>query len=420
MRIGLFSDMYTPEICGPTSVVRGLKEELEQLGHEVYVYVPQYPEHHEEEERVYRFRAQPFLFYKTSQFALPYNREAARSFQQLDVIHSHTPFSLGSVAIAASYRHHLPHLHTFHGYLTGYRHYLPRPIRPPAKVVEGFSALFCNRCTIVLTPSSPMKEELLRYGVHRPIHVLPFGVNLAAFGQEPVWEPRVALRMPDTALLFLCSGRLAQEKNLSFLLRAFAEIRKELPQAILVLTGDGPAREILQQQAKQLALEEAVLFTGFLDYAELIDLYKATDLFLFASKTETQGLVLVEAMAGGTPVVAIGKLGVLDIVKDDANGIFVPEDAKEYARATLDLLEDRTRYERLRAGALETAQILSTRNCTQRLLELYEACLSSNKPRIRTRAHGPVFASHPLSASKQASLSIKKSILSRIHRFSSR
>ena len=420
MRIGLFSDMYIPEICGPTSVVRGLKEELEQLGHEVYIYAPQYPEHYEEEERVYRFRAQPFLFYKTSQFALPYNREAARTFSHLDIVHSHTPFSLGSVAIFASYHHLLPHLHTFHGYLTGYRHYLPRPIRPPAKVVEGFSALFCNRCTTVLTPSSPMKEELLRYGVHRPIHVLPFGVNLAAFDQEPVWEPREALHISDTAPLFLCSGRLAQEKNLYFLLRAFAEIHKELPQSILVLTGDGPAREALQDEASRLALEEAVLFTRFLNYDKLIDLYRTADLFLFASKTETQGLVLVEAMAGGTPVVAIGKLGVLDIVKDDVNGIFVSEDTREYARAALALLEDRIRYEKLRAGALETAQVLSTRNCTQRLLEHYETCLSSSEPRIRARTHWPVFASHPLSASKQASLSIKKSILSRIHRSSSR
>jgi 1,2-diacylglycerol 3-alpha-glucosyltransferase len=383
MRIGLFSDMYVPEICGPTSVVRGLKEELEQLGHEVYVYAPQYPGHQEEEERVYRFRAHPFLFYRTSQFALPYNREAARSFQHLDIIHSHTPFSLGSVAIVASHRHRLPHFHTFHGYLTGYRHYLPRLIRPPKKTVEGFSALFCNRCTTVLTPSSPMKEELLRYGVHRLIHVLPFGVKLAAFEQEPVWDPRGALGIPDNAPLFLCSGRLAQEKNLSFLLRAFAEIHKKIPQAILVLTGDGPARETLKHQAKELGLEDAVVFTGFLDYAELVDLYRAVDLFLFASKTETQGLVLVEAMAGGTPVVAIGELGVLDIVKEDVNGILVPEDVEKYAQATLDLLGDRNRYEKLRVGALETAQILSTRNCTHRLLALYETCLSPTESHVQ-------------------------------------
>jgi glycosyltransferase involved in cell wall biosynthesis len=385
MRIGLFTDMYIPEICGPTNVVHLLREELGRLGHDVYIYAPQYPHHHpEEEEGVFRFRARPFLFYKTSQFALPYSREATRSFQDLDIAHSHTPFSLGAVALGTALRHRIPHVHTYHGYLTEYRHYFPRPLRPPKRAVEEFSALFCNRCTLITTPSAPIKEALIRYGVHRPIHVLPFGVNLRSFEQDSVWSPRSALEIPTEAPLFLCSGRLAREKNLSFLLRAFDEIHARLPEAVLVLTGDGPEREALQNQVRQSGSRHAVIFTGFLDYDKLIDLYRAADLFLFASKTETQGLVLVEAMAGGTPVVAIGELGVVDVVKDNLNGVLVPENEQKFAQAALELWNDRPRYEDLRAGARETAETLSSRNCTLRFLEIYETCLSRAKPNVRT------------------------------------
>jgi len=376
MRIGLFTDGYLPEISGVTTAVHEFKNELERLGHEAYVYAPLYEGIHNEEEGVFRFRARPFLFYKTARVALPYNREAARTFKELDIIHSHTPFSLGLVAVGATLRYHIPHVHTYHTYLTEYRHYLPRPLRPPKKTAEEASAIFCNRCTVVTAPSTSIKEELLRYGVHRPIHVLPFGVNLSLFQQEPVWDPRRELGIPKGAHLFLCSGRLAAEKNLCFLLRAFEEIHKADPGAVLVLTGDGPQRELLQEQVRRGGLNSAVIFTGFIDSAKLIDLYKVSELFLFASKTETQGLVLVEAMAGGTPAVAIGEMGVLDVVRDGVNGILAPEDAKEFGWMTLELLNDRGRYERLCQGALRTAEELSTQKSALRFLKLFEECLT--------------------------------------------
>lgn len=376
MRIGLFTDAYLPEISGVTTAVHEFKNELERLGHEAYVYAPLYEGIHNEEAGVFRFRARPFLFYKTSQVALPYNREATRSFKDLDIVHSHTPFSLGAVALVTAMRYHIPHIHTYHTYLAAYLHYLPRPLRPPKKTAEEASAIFCNRCTVVTAPSTSINEELLRYGVHRPIHVLPFGVNLSLFQQEPVWDPRRELGIPKRAHLFLCSGRLAAEKNLRFLLRAFEEIHKTDPGTVFILTGDGPQRGLLQEQVRRGGLNSAVIFTGFIDSAKLIDLYKASDLFLFASKTETQGLVLVEAMAGGTPAVAIGEMGVLDVVRDGVNGILAPEDAKEFGRMALELLNDRGRYERLCQGALRTAEELSTQKSALRFLKLFEECLT--------------------------------------------
>jgi len=376
MRIGLFSDAYLPEISGVTTTVHWLKEDLERLGHEVYVYVPAYKEATNDDEHIFRFRAGEFAFHKASRVALPYSRAAMRSLKDLDILHSHTPFSMGLVAVGAATRYHIPHVHTYHTHLMQDRRYLPRPLRPPEREAGKIIAAFCNRCTVITAPSTPIKEELLSYGVHRPIHVFPFGVKLSLFQQEPVWDPRQELWIPETALLFLYAGRLAMEKNLPFLLRSFGRIHDEDERAILVLAGDGPIRKELKEQVEESGLSGAVRFSGFLDHPRLIDLYKAADLFLFASKTETQGLVLVESMAAGTPVVAIGELGVLDVVRDGVNGFFALEDEEGFARIALDLVNDEALYARLKVGSLETAEDLSTNHSTLRLLEVFAGCLT--------------------------------------------
>lgn len=385
----MFTDAYLPEISGVTTVVRSLREEFDRLGHETIVYAPRYDRPAEDERATYRFRSGPVFSYKTARMALPYHRGAARSFYSLDIVHSHTPFSLAYVALMAAYRHRLPHVQTYHTFLSEYRHYVPRPIRPPVKAAEAYSAVLCNRCTAITVPTQPIAEELRRYGVRRPIHVVPFGPNLSLYNREASWSPREALRIDPDAPLFLYAGRLAAEKNLMFVLRAFSGIRAQDARAIFVLAGDGPLRRSLEEEAQAMGIEQAVRFPGFLDAGRLVDLYKEADLFLFASKTETQGLVLVEAMAGGTPAIAIGALGVRDVVIDGVNGLLAPEDEGEFASRALHALSDRARYEALCQGAREAAERVSVQAQTQRLLGIFEECLAL--PRHRRRLPRPRF-----------------------------
>lgn len=388
MRIGLFSDAYLPEISGVTTVVSWLRQELERLGHEVYVYVPAYAGVREKEERVYRFRAHRFIFHTASRVALPYNRRAARTFKRLDIIHSHTPFSLGLVALGAALRYHIPHVHTYHTHLVEYRHYLPFPLRPPRRTTEEIAAAFCNRCTVITAPSTPMKEALLSYGVRRPIHVLPFGVNLELFQRPPVWDPRRELGIGTETHLYLYAGRLAVEKNLPFLLRAYKRIHAADTNSVLVIAGDGPRRRPLEELAHAEGISNAVIFAGFLDHSRLVDLYKQADLFLFSSKTETEGMVLIEAMAGGTPPVAIGELGVLDVVQNGVNGVLVHEDEEEFAQAALSLIDDRDRYQKLRDGALARAEELSAQSATRRLITLFEECVANKSTKAKEKRFG--------------------------------
>ncbi|MGD9675226.1 MAG: glycosyltransferase [Candidatus Bipolaricaulia bacterium] len=392
MRVGLFTDAYLPEITGVTTAVSQLRAELERLGHETYVYAPRYNLPHEEEPRTYRFRAGPVFAYKAARMALPYSREAAKSFSRLDVVHSHTPFSLAYAAFVAAYRHGLPHVQTYHTYLSQYRHYVPRPIRPSVRITESYSAALCNRCSVITVPTRSILDELVRFGVRRPIRVLPFGPDMNVYARPAVWEPRKAMEIRRDAPLVLYAGRMAEEKNLRFVLKAFAKAHESVASAVMVWAGDGPLRAELEDEGERLGLREALRFPGFLDRQRLTDLYREADLFLFASKTETQGLVLAEAMAAGTPAIAVRAMGVRDVVADGVSGILVSESTDEFAASVVEGLVNTELRARLAEGARRAAEEMSLQNCARRFAEIYEesrAASSHPRPwnrRVRRRA----------------------------------
>jgi glycosyltransferase involved in cell wall biosynthesis len=370
MRIGIFSDTYLPQINGVSTVVDILQRELRELGHEPLLFVPDYPRV-EPVEGIYRFPSFLFPFHRESRVVVPVHRGAYRRLPELELIHSHTPFAMGLFAMWAAREFSIPHIHHYHTLFTEYRYYLPRPIRPSRQMAERVSAAFCNRCEAIVAPSRPMKEELESYGITRPIYALPFGVDEREFAQRIDWDARRELGIPEDEPLLLHSGRLAREKNIGFLLRAFQEMLQEKKNLWLVLTSGGPERAALERYAAELGVKDRVIFTGYLSREQLIELYREADLFIFASKTETQGLVLVEAMAAGTPVVALGERGVLEVVQDGINGLLAPEEERAYARVVLELLQDRERLEELSRGAREYAHETSAQRAVERLLEIY-------------------------------------------------
>ncbi len=372
MRIGLFTDTYVPQINGVTTTVKWLVEELDRLGHEVFVFCPHYHRREPRDPRVIRFPSLPFIFHRESRVAISVPLRARRIISSLDVVHSHTPFSLGTLALWAARRYRLPHVHTYHTLFVAYRHYLPPPLRPPRRLAEWASAAFCNRCDAVTVESTPIKEELLRYGVRVPIHVFPFGVNLRLFSKPLKRDLRWDLGLPPGTKIALYVGRLALEKNIFFLLRAFAIMSRERDDVVFVLLGGGPATQALLREVKRLDLSGRVFLPGYVPHEVLVDYYRSADIFIFASKTETQGLVVLEAMAAGLPVIALRAMGVADIVQEGINGIFAPEDPRAFARVALEVLEDGGLRERLREGALARARELSTEASTRKLLRVFQ------------------------------------------------
>ena len=373
MKIGLFTDTYLPEVNGVVTVIRTMARELRKEGHEVFIFCPHYPEGENSDTGVYRFPSIKFTPYKGMRVSLPLNREALRLIPSLDIIHSHDPFSIGLGALWTSKRHHIPHIHTYHTFYMQYRGYLPRLLRPPRWMVKLLSRLFCNRCDAIIAPSNQMKKELESYRITRPIYALPFGVDEEEFSHEIKWNVRTELNI-QTKDLLLYVGRLGLEKNLDFLLRSFQRLLTMRPGANLIIAGDGPQREFLKKYAVELGVDSSVRFIGHLNRSDLVDLYKQS-LFVFASKSETQGVVIEEAMMAGAAVVAVGIMGPRDIITSGETGILVGEDENEFARACNRLLQNDIERQRIGMAAREWAHLQSSQVSTKKLLDIYAHCI---------------------------------------------
>jgi len=376
MKIGLFTDTFTPQINGVVTVVKMMVREFSKLEHEAVVFAPAYPNQPAEDPtKILRFPSRKVNFHPESRLTWPYRRKVPAVLAELDVIHSHTPFALGLLALWAARHYKLPHVHTYHTYFSEYRHYIPRPIRPTKRAAERISRAFCDRCDLVLAPSEEMKNALGGYGVKTPIEALPFGIDLDAFQQPIGFDLRKAWAVDPEAKVLLTAGRLGPEKNFGFVIDAFAHIHREIGDVVLVVAGDGPARKPLEQRAQALGVEDAVRFPGYVERKRLIDCYHQADVFVFASKTETQGIVLLEAQAAGTPVVAVGEMGVLDVVDDGVSGRLVAEDKAAFAQAVLELLKNEATYRHFCEGALALAQANSSSKTCKHLLARYQSLL---------------------------------------------
>ena len=379
LNIGLFTDTYLPQINGVTTLMPIMDRMMKRMGHNVYIFAPSYdsPKWSRESEFIFRFPAFKFAFHKESRITIPFHTDAREVFRELDVIHSQTPFSLGVLGIHLSRRYKIPHLHTYHTLFTEYLHYFPKYLRPSPKMVGKVSHAFCNGCDAVSVPSTPMKDELESYGIKIPIYVLPFGLDMDDFAGDPKINLYEALNIDPSEKVFLCTGRLSGEKNVDFVIRSFAKVVESIPNSKLVIVGDGPARGELEELKTSLGLDDKILFTGYVDWRDLIDYYKQADLFVYGSKTETQGIVFMEAMASALPVVAVGEMGALEAVIDGETGILTTEDEGEFSDACISLLRDEDRYKRFADASLKAADDMSMQRSLEKLMHIYHEMIDA-------------------------------------------
>ena len=264
---------------------------------------------------------------------------------------------------------------TYHTFFEEYlHHYMPLVPAPLARfLARSFSRSQCAAVHALIAPSEPMRAVLTGYGVTTPIHVVPTGLAADRFrpGDGRAFRARAGIDAGRALVTYI--GRVAHEKNIGFLLRMFREVIRSVPGALLVIAGEGPAREALRQQAGHLGLAEHVHFAGYLERdSALLDCYAAADVFVFASRTETQGLVLLEAMAQGTPVVSTAHLGTRSILVPGSGALVVPEEEEDaFAAAVVRVLGDANLRQELGKRGLAYARQWSSAAMARRLAELY-------------------------------------------------
>jgi len=381
MNILMISDVYYPRINGVSTSIATFRNALHALGHQTLLVAPDYPGSSEPDESIVRV---PSLYLPLDpedrvmrMHALRQRMQALVS-QQFDLVHIHTPFVAHRAGTWLARRLGVPAVETYHTFFEEYlHHYLPLLPRTWMRLAaRAVSRRLERGLNGLIVPSRAIEQALRRYGLRVPIRIIPTGLDLTEFsaGDGQRFCRSYGLDPDRPTLVYV--GRVAHEKNIGFLLEVLEQVRRTVPEVLLIIAGEGPAREALQRRVDQLGLRANVVFIGYLQRGQpLWDCYAAGDAFVFASKTETQGLVLLEALALGVPVISTAELGTCDVLKDCGGAVLAGDNVADFAAKTLNVLGDHELRLTLGARARADAARWSIEPTTRALVDYYATLL---------------------------------------------
>ena len=389
MRIGIFSDTYTPFINGVSTSIVCLKKALEKKGHEVYVVTVNNEKmgySYDEKERVMRIPALKAGIYDY-RLSMIYSFKAKKKIKELnlDVIHSQTEFGIGTFARLVAMELDIPIVHTYH---TLYEEYLNSLTKNKIKyMVNGFveylAEYYCDSSIgELIVPTAKTKEIFKKqYKFKREVHVIPNGIDLDKFSIENINKKELEkikkqYGIKDTDFVIMYVGRLGPEKNITFLARAQKQIVKKHKNCKLVIVGEGPMKNELEKITS--SIRENVIFTGKIPQSDIQYYYRLADVFATASKFETQGLTVIEALASGVCALCILDDSFKDALIDNVNGNFF-ETEKEYVDLVDKLMTDEKLLNKYKKNAIKTANEHSYLTFGDKVLEVYELAIKNNK-----------------------------------------
>jgi glycosyltransferase involved in cell wall biosynthesis len=392
MRILMISDVYFPRINGVSTSIQTFRRGLHAAGHETVLIAPEYPVEYSDagQEPIIRV---PSRYLPRDPEDRILRQDALRKLRPelkrrgFDLVHIQTPFIAHYYGVSVARQLGIPVIETYHTYFEEYlHHYVPLIPRSVMRfVARRFTVSQCAALDALVVPSQAMQKALEDYGVRCPMHIIPTGMEMERFASGDGRRFRERLGIPADRPTLVHVGRIAHEKNIDFLLRMFARVVKSKPETMLVVAGEGPALEHCKSYVESLQLSASVRFVGYLSRdRELPDCYNAGDLFVFSSKTETQGLVLLEAMACGTPVVSTAYMGTADIVKPERGARVAPDNEEGFANLVVELLNDPARRRAMTEQAREYAATWSATAMAGRMADLYKSMMSTGGERLAT------------------------------------
>lgn len=375
MRVLMVSDVYFPRVNGVSTSIETFRRTLAAQGVEVRLVVPRYGDE-AEEAGIIRVPGRPVLGDPEDRLVgwRAMHRVVLEAARDCDLVHVQTPFIAHYAGLKAARTLGLPVVATYHTlfeeYLQHYARFIPSGwLRGQAR---AFSRRQCNQLDAVIVPSTAMRQRLDAYGVTSPMHVLPTGIPMAQFagGDGLAFRRRHGIAEERPVALFV--GRVAHEKNIGFLLEALVHARQLRPDTLLVIAGEGPAMHDLKAQTAALGVQDSVIFIGYLDRKQALpDCYAAADVFVFASRTETQGLVLLEAMAAGVPVIALSEMGTTDILAPGRGAFSPPAEPKAFGETLGHFLNHPAAWRHLNDEAPVYAREWTDVAMAERLARLY-------------------------------------------------
>ncbi len=394
MHIAQFTNTYYPVISGVVHSVSAFRQALSDLGHIVFVFAQNAPNYEDQEPFIFRYPALNLGLPGDFPATIPFSPFIDNLFPPLkvDVIHSHHPILLGQAAANKAEEYGLPLVFTFHTRYREYSHYFPLSqdfVQDFVKdTIDSWLKFYIGRCQHIVAPSESTRQILMDdYGVKNRITVIPTGIQLELYQNLSGGHIREERGWGDDFVL-ISVGRLAKEKNWGTLLGAFQAVSGNYPKARLVIIGDGPERAELQDLVADMDLRGKVEFTGMLAFDQIPAYLKAADLFCFASVSETQGLVTIEAMAAGLPVVAVDATGTRDVLEHDKEGLLTEDDSQALGRAIQLVLEDKELLWRYKGAAANKAKSFAIQTLAKKLLGVYEQALEAQKANLFVEVEG--------------------------------
>ncbi len=380
MNICMFTNTYLPQVGGVARSVASYAEDMRKMGHRVLIVAPTYAEEVRGERDDEVLRVPAIQRFNGSDFsmriAVPFLIANRIDDFCPDIIHSHHPYLLGDAAMRTARRRNLPLVFTHHTLYEQYAHYVPVKSDVMQQFVISLSTQYANLCQRVVAPSESIARLLRSRGVMSPIEEIPTGVDLNFFRNGNGSKFRQAYAIDPEERVIGHVGRLAPEKNLCYLAEAVASFL-DYHKGIFLVVGAGPSKEKIRRIFHRHRLEKRLITTGECSGRYLADAYSAMDLFVFASKSETQGMVLTEAMAAGKPVIALDASGVREVVTDRVNGRLLDAESpdKLFAEAIHDFFHNPELAGQFSLEALKTAGTLSRESCAERMASVYESML---------------------------------------------
>lgn len=390
MRVGIFTEVYTPYVSGVVTSIMMLKKSLESLGHEVYIVsinMDKMKYEYDEKEKIIKIPGIDSGIYDNFKVSSIYSIKATNQIKKwkLDIIHTHTEGTMGTYGRLLASQFNIPVVHTYHTMYEDYMYLVTKGHfdKPAKKILEYFTVFYCDKTVSELIVPTKKTYDLFKtkYGIDREINIIPTGIDTERFSKKnfdkkKVIDLRNKLGISKDDFVLLLVSRIADaQKNIKFLIDAQKQLNKKYKNIKLLVVGDGPDLEYFKKMCKD---NKNIIFTGMVPWDEVALYYQLGDIFVTASNTETQGLTVIEGMSASLPIVCLDDDSFKIAVIDGYNGLFF-KNKKEYEKSIISLYKDKDKYLMMSKQALISSKQFSVKFYGQKIVDVYKKAIDSKK-----------------------------------------